>query len=208
MGIIITIIIIIIAILIVSMQNKRKKIIGYKKPKDITNLLHIKTDKTYVNPNKISYSKQLCNEFVALDLETADLDPTNDKINETASIKDTIIKSIPIKEIFTEEELGCYDFVKNIIIKHNRDIKCLHYSHTGQYFNVIAPYNVLRIKLKGKKHYLISRKSIKELELLNSEFQYEACPKSETGTTRIIITNSYKDIINFENLIIENFDKA
>ncbi len=112
------------------------------------------------------------------------------------------------EDIFNEEELDYYKFVKDIIVKHNRDIKYLRYCHIGQHFNIMAPYTVLRIKLKGKKHYYISNRGIEELKLLNPKFQYETCPKSETGTTRIIILNNYKDLIDFENLIVANFDTS
>jgi hypothetical protein len=215
------VIVIIIIIAIVSILIKQKKIIKNKKPNDITNLIDMEINKNYgnhINSNRISHSKQIFDDFVALDTETTGFNPTNDKIIKIIKSKNVNCKelktsihkeeSIPKEDIFTEEELGCYKFVKNIIVKHNRDIKYLRYTHTGQYFNVIASYNILRIKLKGKKHYFISNKSIEQLKLLNPEFQYEACPKSETGTTRIIILNNYKDLINFENLIIENFDTA
>ncbi|WIF95103.1 3'-5' exonuclease [Caminicella sporogenes] len=112
-----------------------------------------------------------------------------------------------LNDSFSEEELKCYELVKNILIKNNRDIKYLRYSRTGKYFDVNALYNIFRIKLNGKKKYIISKKSIEQLKLINPEFKYESCPKSETGKTRIII-NNYNDLVKFENLILESFDEA
>lgn len=113
-----------------------------------------------------------------------------------------------LKNSFTDEELECYKLVKDMLVRNNKNIKYLRYSHTSSYFDVNAFFNIFRIKLKGRKQYIVSRQhSIDELKAFNSEFNYEPCAKSETGTTRIII-NDFRDLTKFEDLIIKSYDDA
>ncbi len=112
-----------------------------------------------------------------------------------------------LKNTFTDEELECYKLVKDTLVKNNKDIKYLRYTHTGSYFDVNAFANIFRIKLKGRKQYIVSKHSIDELKAFNPELNYEPCVKSETGTTRIII-NNFRDLAKFEDLIIKSYDDA
>lgn len=116
-------------------------------------------------------------------------------------------ESEELRKSFNSDELDCYNLVKNILIKNNRDLKYLRYSHTGPYFDINIVYTILRIKMKGKKQYIVSRRTIEQLKSFNPNFEYEPCTIKETGVTRIM-TSDYKDLTKFEKLILENYDNA
>lgn len=107
----------------------------------------------------------------------------------------------------TVQELEAFNIIKDMLIKNKRDIKYLSFRKTGKYFDVVTFFDFARIKLNGKKHYLISNLEIPDLQKYQDKFNLEECPKSETGKTRIII-NDVKDILDLEDLIIDSFDKT
>lgn len=130
----------------------------------------------------------------------------------TAQIYITYLKSLEAKLIerqkeFTEEELNLYEMIKNMLLKNNRPTDYIKYRRTGKYFDIDVFYNFLRVKLNGKKYYVLSELSIEELSFLNDEFELEEGPKSENKKTRILIKNVI-DIIKLDSLVLDSFDKA
>jgi DNA polymerase-3 subunit epsilon len=106
-----------------------------------------------------------------------------------------------------ESELKCFEIVKNILVDNNRSIEYLGFRKTGKYFDIAIFYNFLRIKLTGKKHYIISDLSIDELSKDFYSFKLEDCPKSEAGKTRILI-DSVDDLLKIEKLILKSYDET
>ena len=102
-------------------------------------------------------------------------------------------------------EQQCYKIVKEILIKNNKSLEFLKSSHTGNYYDIVTFYTLVRIKLKGKKQYILSRYSEDEIKSIWQDAVCEAATKSETGTTRIIF-NSPDDLFKLESFIIKDFD--
>ncbi|WP_053242042.1 hypothetical protein [Clostridium sp. DMHC 10] len=109
--------------------------------------------------------------------------------------------------VFSEDELKCYEIIKDMLISENKNIEYLRYSRTGNYFDINIFYNFFRIKLTAKKHFIVSRYSMDELKAVIPDGNYELSPKSETGRTRIIIED-LNDILKFKGLILKSFDKS
>lgn len=113
-----------------------------------------------------------------------------------------------IKKIdFSEDELLCYEIVKNILLKNNRSLEYVRCTRVGSYTDIKAFYSFCRIKFKGRKFYVISDIPMEELSNILTNFKLEKTIQSEKGKTRIII-NTPDDILKLENLIVQSFDKS
>ncbi len=132
------------------------------------------------------------------------LDYLNSYLSDAFNLESNINKT----EIsFTPEELRCVDIVKEILLKNNRNLELLRYSRTGNYIDIRAFYCFCRIKLNGKKFYVISNQTIDALTIKYPDLEFEKAPKSETGETRIIIKRP-GDLYNIEMSIIEAYDSG
>ncbi|MBU3146736.1 3'-5' exonuclease [Clostridium sp. CF012] len=103
-------------------------------------------------------------------------------------------------------ELQCFENVKQMLIKNNKSIKFLKANHIGNYYDILTFYTLVRIKLQGKKQYILTKYSQDEIQSVWKDAIYEAATKSETGTTRILF-NSPDDLFKIEPLILKDFDK-
>lgn len=103
----------------------------------------------------------------------------------------------------------CYSIVKEILKKHNKDLTYVRYGFTGNYFDIRAFYNFIRLKLTGKKYYALLDNSLEEINSMipNLTLEYEVAPKSESNKIRILI-NSPKDLYILEPIIVQAFDKC
>ncbi|WP_160674718.1 3'-5' exonuclease [Clostridium sp. C8-1-8] len=106
---------------------------------------------------------------------------------------------------FKEIEQQCYENIKQILLRNNRPIKFLKPGHTGNYFDILTFYTLVRIKLQGKKQYILTKHSEYEVKVLWPDSICEAATKSETGVTRIAY-NSPEDLFKIEPLIVKDFD--
>ncbi|WP_273325747.1 exonuclease domain-containing protein [Vallitalea guaymasensis] len=124
--------------------------------------------------------------------------------NDIASskiIKNTVVDNHTINEL----ELKCLENVKSILTKHARDISYLRYNHTGQYFDIKAFYSLVRLKLQGRKQYILTKHTEEEINKVSNEFICEKAVKSETGITRILFSDP-NQLFLLEEIIVNDFD--
>ncbi|MGZ0084543.1 3'-5' exonuclease [Caldibacillus thermoamylovorans] len=107
----------------------------------------------------------------------------------------------------SDDEKRAYDIVIRILNDHNRDTSLVRYSRTSTYLDIQAFYSFARIKLTGKKKYLLSKRPKKEIIEICPNATCEPAPKSETGHTRILIQTP-DDLLLVSPLIVEAFDEA
>ncbi|MEH7460595.1 3'-5' exonuclease [Bacillus thuringiensis] len=112
-----------------------------------------------------------------------------------------------ISEGVTKEEERAYEIVKEILEKHNKDTTVIRHTCVGNYLDVKAMVLFARIKLKGRKRYVLTNKEQDEIVALYPNVLCEAATKSEWGLTRIIIDQP-EDLIAFEAVILEAYEKG
>lgn len=126
-----------------------------------------------------------------------------EKINSSSKPKKK--ENIAVDDKVFQIEQQCFKIVKEILIRNNKSLGFLKYSHTGNYYDIVTFYTLVRIKLKGKKQYILSRYSEAEIKRVWEDAVCEPPTKSEIGTTRIIF-NAPDDLSKLETFIIKDFD--
>lgn len=117
-------------------------------------------------------------------------------------------KKLQYLNMFTEKEIKAYEIIKNLLVKSNKNIDYLRFSRTGTYLDINFFYKLIRLKLQGKKQYIVSEHSIENLRnLLSYDFQHENSPKSENGKVRILLDN-IEELEYWEKIILESYDKT
>lgn len=124
-----------------------------------------------------------------------------------AAVYQTCQKRREEKFRLSDDEKRAYDIVLRILNDHNRDTSLVRYSRTSTYLDIQAFYSFARIKLTGKKKYLLSKRLEKEIIGLYPNVVCEPAPKSETGHTRILIQTP-DDLLQVSPLIVQAFDEA
>lgn len=124
---------------------------------------------------------------------------------ESIEKRENKIKQAESKNKINSDE--CFNIIKDILIKNNRSLEYVRTNITGNYFDIKAFYCFIRLKLNGRKQYMISQLRKDELENKFKNILIENTSKSETGNSRIIL-NSANDLNTFEELIINSFDNA
>lgn len=119
--------------------------------------------------------------------------------------KENKIKKATSKNIINSYE--CLDIVKSILTKNNKSLEYVRADYTGNYFDIKAFYSFVRLKLNGRKQYMISKLTKDELEDKFKDIVVENTTKSEVGESRIIIASA-NDLNNYEELIIDSFDES
>ena len=71
----------------------------------------------------------------------------------------------------------------------------------------LASYSFARIKLKGRKKYVLTNKGQDEIVALYPNVICEAATKSEWGLTRMMIDGP-EDIVAFEGVILEAYEEV
>lgn len=103
------------------------------------------------------------------------------------------------------EEEEVYYTIKEILERNNRDISCFKIKHTGVYSDFSVFYPFLRVKLNGKKQYILSNMDNSEVERLGLEV--EETSKAENYKNRIKYS-SINVIEALEEYILLEFDKS
>lgn len=105
-----------------------------------------------------------------------------------------------------DDERKVVEIVKNILINNNRNIDLFEIRQTSKYFDLSYFYTFLRLKLKGRKQYILSDYDIKDFQSkYGDSYTLEECPKSENAKSRIIIT-SIDELESMEQIILDSFD--
>lgn len=105
-----------------------------------------------------------------------------------------------------EEEKKASDIVKDILIKNERNLDLFEIRQTSKYFDLCYFYTFLRLKLKGRKQYILSDYNIEDFKArYGDSYTIEECPKSENAKSRIIIT-SINELESMEKIILDSFD--
>ncbi|MES9673623.1 3'-5' exonuclease, partial [Bacillus pseudomycoides] len=107
------------------------------------------------------------------------------------------------KETVEEDEV--YTLIKEMLVKHNRDIEWIRNVSVGSYLDIKAFYPIIRVKVKGRKKYVLTEKTEQDILGIYPTLKCEPALKSEIGTTRIMI-ESIEDFTKLENYILESYD--
>ncbi|PFJ15158.1 DNA polymerase III subunit epsilon [Bacillus cereus] len=109
------------------------------------------------------------------------------------------------KEIL--DETAVYKAVKDVLIRNKRDIGWIRCLNVGSYLDIKAFYPVMRLKVKGRKKYILTEMMEDDVREICTSLICESALKSETGNTRIMI-NSIDDILKLESYILEEYDSV
>lgn len=103
----------------------------------------------------------------------------------------------------------CYSIVKEVLQKNNISLDYVRCGFTSTYFDIKAFYPFVRLKLTGKKYYILMDYSIEEIKsnIPNLNLEYEVAPKSESNKIRLLL-NSPEDLYQLESIIIQDFNKC
>ncbi|PDY47102.1 3'-5' exonuclease [Bacillus pseudomycoides] len=107
------------------------------------------------------------------------------------------------KETVEEDEV--YTLIKEMLVKHNRDIEWIRNVSVGSYLDIKAFYPIIRVKVKGRKKYVLTEKTEQDILGIYPTLKCEPALKSEIGITRIMI-ESIEDFTKLENYILESYD--
>ena len=107
----------------------------------------------------------------------------------------------------TIEEDAVYTLIKEMLVKHNRDIQWIRNANVGSYLDIKAFYPIVRVKVKGRKKYILTEKTEQEIVAMYPSLKCEPALKSEIGMTRIMV-ESLEDFAKLENYILEAYDRV
>ncbi|MEN1934121.1 3'-5' exonuclease [Paenibacillus sp. 102] len=105
----------------------------------------------------------------------------------------------------TIEEEAVYTLIKEMLVKNNRDVEWIRYVSVGNYLDIKAFYPIVRVKVKGRKKYILTEKTEQEILEIYPTLKCEPALKSEIGITRITV-ESLEDFVKLENYILEVYD--
>lgn len=105
----------------------------------------------------------------------------------------------------TIEEEAVYEMIKEMLAKHNKDVEWIRYTNVGSYMDIKAFYPIIRLKVKGRKKYVLTAKTEQEVLAAYPAVMCETALKSEIGVTRIMI-KCLDDIARLEAYILESYD--
>lgn len=137
-----------------------------------------------------------------------------DIIPEIINKKDKEIKKqnsldgIPInKGNFNNKEKQAYYITKEILERNGKiitDIRCN--INSSNYFNVSIMYPIIRLKLRGKKDYIVIDKySDDSYDFIG--FVQEECTSNDNGKVRLIL-DDIQDIEKLEKYILDQYESA
>lgn len=144
-------------------------------------------------------SKGLYQQEVVATKEDTEQSPEDHPLDE--SVKKRMV-------ITTTEELECFEYVKNVLQKSNRDISNIGYKDTTVYFSIHngnANKWFLRIVLDSSIKNIVTRLSIDEAQKYSNGFTVEIAPKG-IGESRVLI-NTHSDLKKLDDIILNSFDK-
>ncbi|MFK4329477.1 DNA polymerase-3 subunit epsilon [Bacillus sp. RC240] len=105
------------------------------------------------------------------------------------------------------DETAVFEAVKEMLVRNKRDIDWIRCMNVGSYLDIKAFYPIIRLKVKGRKKYVLTEKMEDDVREICTSLTYEAALKSEIGNTRIMI-DSVEDILKLESYIVEEYDSV
>ncbi|MFJ8353085.1 3'-5' exonuclease [Bacillus paramycoides] len=105
------------------------------------------------------------------------------------------------------DETAVFEAVKEILVRNKRDIEWIRCMNVGNYLDIKAFYPIIRLKVKGRKKYVLTEKMEDDVRGICTSLTCEAALKSEIGNTRIMI-DSVEDILKLESYIVEEYDSV
>ncbi|MGG0458517.1 3'-5' exonuclease [Bacillus mycoides] len=105
------------------------------------------------------------------------------------------------------DETVAYEAVKEILMRNKRDIEWIRCMNVGSYLDIKAFYPIIRMKVNGRKKYVLTEKMEDDVIGICTSLTCEAALKSEIGNTRIMI-DSVEDILKLERYILEEYDSV
>ncbi|MED1286695.1 3'-5' exonuclease [Bacillus mycoides] len=105
------------------------------------------------------------------------------------------------------DETAVFEAVKEMLVRNKRDIEWIRCMNVGSYLDIKAFYPIIRLKVKGRKKYVLTEKIEDDVREICTSLTYEAALKSEIGNTRIMI-DSVEDILKLESYIVAEYDSV
>ncbi|MGR3774483.1 3'-5' exonuclease [Bacillus paramycoides] len=105
------------------------------------------------------------------------------------------------------DDTAVFEAVKEILVRNKRDIEWIRCMNVGSYLDIKAFYPIIRLKVKGRKKYVLTEKMEDDVREICTSLTCEAALKSEIGNTRIMI-DSVEDILKLESYIVEEYDSV
>ncbi|MGE7630886.1 3'-5' exonuclease [Bacillus paramycoides] len=105
------------------------------------------------------------------------------------------------------DDTTVFEAVKEILVRNKRDIEWIRCMNVGSYLDIKAFYPIIRLKVKGRKKYVLTEKIEDDVREICTSLTCEAALKSEIGNTRIMI-DSVEDILKLESYIVEEYDSV
>lgn len=139
----------------------------------------------------------------SLPKETPSEDPPEEESADGAAPEVKVRKDIAT----TEDELECYEIVRETLLNAGKNISEVNYKDTASYFAILNRnilYWFLRINLDSQNKFIITRLSVDNAAQLAAEFKVEPAPKG-LGESRIYI-NGVEDLSKLSKLVIDCFD--
>lgn len=103
------------------------------------------------------------------------------------------------------DETAVYEAVKEILACNKRNVEWLRCMNVGSYLDIKAFYPVMRVKVKGRKKYVLTEILEEDVKEICTSLKCEPALKSEVGNTRIML-NSLEDVMRLESYILEQYD--
>jgi len=109
--------------------------------------------------------------------------------------------------VTTQEELDCFEIIKNILVKNNIDISEVNYKDTTNYFSVYLKNTtkwIMRFNFDASKKNIVTKLSVETVKEYYPSYEIEQSPKG-LGESRVFI-KSIEELTNLEKLIIEAYN--
>lgn len=103
------------------------------------------------------------------------------------------------------DEIVVYEAVKEMLARNKRNVEWLRCMNVGSYLDIKAFYPVMRVKVKGRKKYILTEILEDDVKEICTSLKCEPALKSEVGNTRIML-NSLEDVMKLESYILEQYD--
>ncbi len=95
--------------------------------------------------------------------------------------------------------------MKEILVRNKRNVEWLRCMNVGSYLDIKAFYPVMRLKVKGRKKYVLTEILEDDVKEISTSLKCEPALKNEVGNTRIML-NSVEDVLKLESYIVEQYD--
>lgn len=158
---------------------------------------------SYVSEEKIN--EDISNGYIENNIEEIAV-YKDEKHNEESVIE--LEEDNKNEEVVDLEDKGIIVFNHIKTLFHDNKIPCsLSMNKTSKYCDIMGENRFIRFKFNGKKEYVITPFTVKELKDTNISLKIEVTPKSEAGVSRVIF-NSLDDLEFMNDLIIKCYNKS